>query len=69
MGLDQFDEMWNWIKDQRVLPSVISLLILLIFFLDDVLILLRESYCWPLSGLKGFKKETNITYLVVFIEA
>ena len=43
MGLDQFDEMWNWIKDQRILPSVISLLILLIFCLDDVLILLRES--------------------------
>ena len=36
----------NLIKDQSIFPSVIILLILTTFWLNDGLILLRENKCW-----------------------
>ena len=43
----------NLIKDQSIFPQVIILWILTTYFLDCVLILLQENWCWSLLWLKG----------------
>ena len=42
-----------WQKNQNIFSLVIILLILITFFLDEILILFVEHCFWSLLGLKG----------------
>ena len=55
--LRKFDKIWS------IFPLVIISLILIIYFLDDVLVLLRENWCWSIKGrvLKKSRQPAKFT--------
>ena len=54
----------NWLREfvcwSKLFLSVLISLIFTTFSLDDVLIMLRESWLWSLLGRKGLRAETDL---------